>query len=161
MPICNAQEFRQILSNGTRVLGLDYGTRLIGVAISDPGLVLATPVSTIERKRLADDIAALVALVRDYKAGGLVIGLPLNMDGSESRMAQSARAFIRNLLKSGALHNSNMPILFWDERLSTFAVERMMLAGDASRAQRAANKDKLAAAYILQGFLDSLRKEHD
>jgi putative Holliday junction resolvase len=132
-----------------RLLGVDLGTKTIGLALSDVEHRIATPLKTLRRQKFTADAAALLALCREYDVGALVIGLPLNMDGSEGPRAQSTRAFVRNLKPL-----SDMPVLFWDERLSTVAVTRTLLAADASRARRAESVDKMAAAYILQGALD-------
>jgi len=140
------------LPAGARLMGLDLGSKTIGVAVSDLTRTIASPVETIARGKFAADAARLVALAEKNGVGLLVIGLPVNMDGSEGPRAQSTRAFARNLA-----HFSPLPVVFWDERLSTAAVERMMIAADASRARRAAAVDKLAAAWILQAALDSLR----
>jgi putative Holliday junction resolvase len=135
------------------LLGLDLGSKSIGVAISDPDRRLATPVETIRRKTFATDARRLLALAAERRAVGLVLGLPVNMDGSEGPRAQATRAFARNLAKL-----SELPIALWDERLSTAAVERELIAADASRAKRAAVIDQHAAAYILQGALDRLAR---
>jgi putative holliday junction resolvase len=135
------------------LIGLDLGTKTIGVAASDPDRRLAAPVETVRRKRLAADAARLIALARERNAVGYVLGLPLNMDGSEGPRAQSTRAFARNF---AAL--TELPIALWDERLSTAAVERALIEADASRAKRKAVIDQHAAAYILQGALDRLAR---
>jgi putative Holliday junction resolvase len=134
-----------------RLLGLDLGTKTIGLALSDVERRIASPLETIQRVKFGADSAALMKIARTYGVAALVIGLPLNMDGSEGPRAQSTRAFARNL---GPL--ADLPIVFWDERLSTLAVTRTLLDADASRARRAAVVDKMAAAYILQGALDRL-----
>jgi putative Holliday junction resolvase len=133
------------------ILGLDLGTKTIGVAISDLTRQIASPLETIARRKFADDAQRLIHLAKREKAGLIVLGLPLNMNGSEGPRAQSTRAFARNLARL-----IDIPIVFWDERLSTAAVERMLIAADQSRAKRGAVIDKLAAAYILQSALDSL-----
>jgi putative holliday junction resolvase len=135
------------------LIGLDLGTKTIGVAASDPDRRLASAVETIGRKKFASDAARLLALASERRAVGLVLGLPINMDGSEGTRAQSTRAFARNLARLTAL-----PIGLWDERLSTAAVERNLIAADVSRAKRAAIIDAHAAAYILQGALDRLKR---
>jgi putative Holliday junction resolvase len=135
------------------LLGLDLGTKTIGVAVSDPDRRLAAGVETIARKAFTADAKHLLALASERRAVGLVLGLPVNMDGSEGPRAQSTRAFARNLAKL-----TDLPIALWDERLSTAAVERELIAADASRAKRAAVIDQHAAAYILQGALDRLAK---
>jgi putative Holliday junction resolvase len=133
------------------ILGLDLGTKTIGVAISDLTRQIASPLETIARRKFADDAQRLIHLAKREKAGLIVLGLPLNMNGSEGPRAQSTRAFARNLTRQ-----IDIPIVFWDERLSTAAVERVLIAADQSRAKRGAVIDKLAAAYILQSALDSL-----
>ena len=133
------------------LVGLDLGTKTVGVAVSDPDRRLATAVETVARKSFAKDASQILALAADRRAVGFVLGLPLNMDGSEGPRAQSTRAFARNLARL-----TELPIALWDERLSTAAVERELIAMDASRKQRAAIIDAHAAAYILQGALDRL-----
>jgi putative holliday junction resolvase len=135
------------------LIGLDLGTKTIGVAVSDPDRRLAAGVATIARKNFTADAARLLTLATERAAVGLVLGLPINMDGSEGPRAQSTRAFARNLSKL-----TKLPIALWDERLSTAAVERELIAADASRAKRAAVIDQHAAAYILQGALDRLAR---
>ena len=134
------------------LIGLDLGTKTIGVAASDPDRRLAAAVETVARTKFAADAARLVALAEERRAVGWVLGLPINMDGSEGPRAQSTRAFARNFAQVTAL-----PIGLWDERLSTAAVERALLAADATRRRRAAVIDQHAAAYILQGALDRRR----
>ena len=136
-----------------KLLGLDLGTRTIGVAVSDGLRFTATPLETIRRSKFTADAARLVELIAENQAVGLVLGLPLNMDGSEGPRAQSTRAFARNLAQKTPL-----PVVFWDERLSTSAVTRMLIDADTRRDRRAEVVDKLAASYILQGFLDRLRR---
>jgi putative Holliday junction resolvase len=139
------------LPRHARLLGMDLGTKTIGLALSDVERRIATPLETIRRVKFTPDAARIVEICRKFEVGGLVIGLPLNMDGSEGPRVQSTRAFVRNLAPLvGA------PIVFWDERLSTVAVTRTLLEADASRARRGELVDKLAAAYILQGVLDRL-----
>jgi putative Holliday junction resolvase len=157
MPICTLPELRSQLKPSSCLLGIDPGSVAIGVAVCDPGLAIASPLATITRTKFAADAAALVKLIQERKAGGLIIGLPKNMDGSEGASAQSARAFARNLIERGNLPDPDMPIVFWDERLSTAAVERFLISDDMSRKRRDAVIDKAAAAYILQGALDGLK----
>jgi putative Holliday junction resolvase len=133
------------------LLGLDLGTVTIGTATSDRLLTAATPVETIRRTKFTADAARVLALAAKHETGGIVLGLPLNMDGSEGPRAQSTRAFARNLERLTPL-----PITFWDERLSTVAAERALLAADTSRKRRAEVIDAVAASYILQGLLDRL-----
>ncbi len=135
------------------LIGLDLGTKTIGVAASDPDRRLAAGVETVARSAFTADAARLLSLAAERKACGFVLGLPLNMDGSEGPRAQSTRAFARNLAKL-----TDLPIALWDERLSTAAVERALIAADASRARRAAVIDQHAAVFILQGALDYLRR---
>jgi putative Holliday junction resolvase len=135
------------------LVGLDLGTKTIGVAVSDPDRKLATGVETIARTAFKADAARVLALAAERSAVGFVLGLPLNMDGSEGPRAQSTRAFARNFAKL-----TELPIAFWDERLSTVAVERELIAADVSRAKRAAVIDEHAAIFILQGALDRLAR---
>ncbi|MEM9422971.1 MAG: Holliday junction resolvase RuvX [Pseudomonadota bacterium] len=134
------------------VFGLDLGTKTIGVAVSTPDRSLATPVTTIKRRKFTADADTLIALAAERRVVGLILGLPCNMDGSEGPRAQSTRAFARNFAAKAPL-----PIAFWDERLSTAAAERELIALDTSRAKRAEMIDQMAANYILQGALDRLR----
>ncbi|MEP6830353.1 MAG: Holliday junction resolvase RuvX [Rhizomicrobium sp.] len=143
---------RLTLAPSNRLLGLDLGEKTIGLALSDRLLMVATPMETLKRGKFAADAARLDIIIREQGIGGLVVGLPLNMDGSDGPSAQSARAFGRNWVNRSAL-----PLVFWDERLSTMAVTRTLLDADASRKRRGEVVDKMAAAYILQGALDRLR----
>ena len=142
--------FRAALPMGGRLLGLDVGTKTIGTALCDAQWTFATPAELIRRTRFAEDLAALRALAEAQQARGIVVGLPLNLDGSDSPRTQSVRAFARNLAPLA------LPILLWDERWSTQAVERALIAADVTRARRAERIDSAAAAYILQGALDAL-----
>lgn len=135
-----------------RLIGIDLGTKTIGLALSDLERRIATPLETIRRSKFSKDAARLHELAEKFEVAALVIGLPLNMDGSEGPRVQSTRTFVRNF---SAL--SKKPFIYWDERLSTAAVLRQLIAQDASRATRAEVVDKMAAAYILQGTLDRLR----
>jgi putative Holliday junction resolvase len=135
------------------LIGLDLGTKTIGVAVSDPDRKLATAVETIARTAFTADAKRVLALAAERSVVGFVLGLPLNMDGSEGPRAQSTRAFARNFAKL-----TELPIAFWDERLSTVAVERELIAADVSRAKRAAVIDQHAAIFILQGALDRLSR---
>lgn len=147
-----AASFAAALPAGGRLAGLDIGTRTIGVALCDAQWLIASPAQTIARRKFNTDAAALLALADRQQVRGFVAGLPLNLDGSHSPQTQAVRSFCRNLepLLSGR------PILLWDERWSTMAVERAMIAADLSRAKRESRIDKAAAAYILQGALDAL-----
>ena len=151
MLLTHPAELRAAVPPGRRVMGLDVGTKTIGLALSDTRLVIASPLETIRRHRFRDDVEALFALVDRHEVGGLVIGLPLSLSGGDSPRTQSVRQFARNLL---ALRD--MPVAFWDERLSTAAVIREMIAHDMTRKRRAEIVDRVAAAYILQGFLDAM-----
>lgn len=156
MALCNLTDLPALLKKGQTVLGLDYGSVVVGVAVSDPGLSIASPIASVPRgKKFATCAAQIGALVHDREVGAIIIGLPRNMDGSEGASAQAARAFVRNLITSGAV--PDMPVVFWDERLSTAAVERFLISEDISRKRRDEVVDKAAAAYILQGALDALR----
>ena len=141
------------LGRDARLLGLDVGTKTIGMALSDVTRSVATPFDTIRRTKFTADAKTIREVVEKNQVGALVIGFPLNLDGSEGPRAQSTRAFARNL----AAHVT-VPMVFWDERLSTAAVERHLIEADASRKRRAEVVDRMAAAYILQGALDRLRR---
>lgn len=145
------EEFAGLLAPRAALMGLDLGTRTIGLAVSDTGRRVASPLRTIKRTRFGADAAALLEEAAARSIGGFVLGLPRNMDGSEGPRAQSTRAFARNLEKLTAL-----PIGFWDERLSTVAAERAMLEADLSRKKRAERIDNVAAGFILQGALDRM-----
>jgi len=143
--------FATLVGAQASLMGLDLGTKTIGVAVSDRLQTVATPRETIKRKRFGLDADALLRLIADNRIAGIVLGLPMNMDGSEGPRAQSTRAFARNLSGRTAL-----PMFFWDERLSTVAAERALLEADMSRKKRAGVIDNVAASYILQGVLDRL-----
>jgi putative Holliday junction resolvase len=136
-----------------RLMGLDLGSKTIGVAVSDLTRQIASPLTTIRRSKFSADAAELLSLAAHENVVAFILGLPVNMDGNEGPRAQSTRAFARNLAKL-----SPLPLIFWDERLSTTAVERMLVESNRSRARRAEIVDKLAAAYILQGALDRLAR---
>lgn len=149
MPIVDLFE----LPAGAPLVGLDLGEKTIGVAVSDATRSIASPLDLIRRTKFTDDLAALFKLMESRRAAGIVVGLPVNMDGSEGPRAQSARAFARHLLRV-----KDLPIAFWDERMSSMAVNRMLISeADMTRARRADVVDKTAAAWILQGALDRLR----
>ena len=145
-----AAQFRAALPEGGRLLGLDVGTKAIGTALCDSGWTIATAAELVRRGKFAKDLETLRALIDAQRVTGIVIGLPLSLDGSDSPRTQSVRAFARNLAPLG------LPVLLWDERWSTQAVTRTLIDADASRARRAALVDKMAAAYILQGAIDAL-----
>jgi putative Holliday junction resolvase len=151
--VTDPPELAAALNKGERLFGLDLGEKTIGLALSDTMLTVATPLETIARKKFTIDAAALIASIKKHNVGGLVIGLPLNMNGTEGPSAQSARAFARNFLPK-----HDLPILFWDERLSTAAVTRTLIEADVSRAKRKEVVDKMAASFILQGVLDFLSR---
>jgi len=151
MPVLALGDSAALLPPRGALIGLDLGTKTIGVATSDPDRRLATPVETIARRRFGLDARRVLELAGERRAVGFVLGLPVNMDGSEGPRAQATRAFARNLARLTPL-----PIALWDERLSTAAVERALIAADASRTKRKAVIDQHAAAYILQGALDRL-----
>lgn len=142
--------FREALPAGGRLIGLDVGTKTIGLALCDAGWSIASPAHTISRGKFSKDKATLAAFIAEQQVKGVVVGLPLNLDGSESPRSQSSRAFGRNLADLG------LPVLLWDERWSTQAVTRTLIEADASRARRDELVDKLAASYILQGAIDGL-----
>lgn len=146
------EDFAAALPPMTAVAGLDLGTVTLGVAVSDVLMSVATPLETIKRKKFGVDAAALIAIMDKRSIGGIVLGLPLNMDGSEGPRAQSTRAFARNLSKL-----TPVPITYWDERLSTVAAERALIEADTSRKRRAEVIDHVAAGYILQGALDRIQ----
>jgi putative Holliday junction resolvase len=145
-----SSEFASALPSGGKLAGLDVGTKTIGIAICDAGWHFAGPLETIRRTKFTQDLASLRRIVDQEHARGLVVGLPLSMDGSDSPRTQSVRAFARNLAPL------ELPLLLWDERWSTQAVERAMIEADVSRARRAEKVDALAAAHILQGAIDAL-----
>jgi len=154
MPLCNPADLKGLLRPNERLLGLDVGTKTIGLALSDTRLAIATPLKTIRRTRFQADATALFQEVAAHGVGALVIGLPIQLDGREGPRAQSVRQFARNLLTL-----RDLPIAFWDERLSTAAVERTMIEADLTRKRRSEIIDRTAAAYILQGLLDRLVRE--
>ncbi len=145
-------EFAASLPRHGALAGLDLGTKTIGVAVSDGLRSVASPITVIRRTKFTQDAQALLALIADRGLAGLVLGLPRNMDGSEGPRAQATRAFARNMTRL-----TDLPIAYWDERLSTVAAERALLEGDTSRKRRAEVIDQVAAGYILQGALDRLR----
>ena len=145
-------DFAATLPMGRGILGLDLGTKTIGVALSDRLLSVASPLETIKRKKFGVDAARLLDIATTREAGGIILGLPRNMDGSEGPRCQSTRAFARNLTTL-----TDLPITYWDERLSTVAAERALLEADATRKRRAEVIDNVAASYILQGALDRIR----
>ncbi len=150
MAIVDITELRAAVSAGKRLLGIDLGSKTIGLAICDSGFAIASPLETLRRRKFTQDAIALDALIAERDVGGLVLGLPRNMNGSEGPRAQSTRQFAANFLG-----RSDIPIAFWDERLSTVAVERVLIdEADLSRRKRGDVVDKMAASYILQGAID-------
>lgn len=150
----NPRELEESLGKDERWLGIDVGSKTLGLALSDVTLTIATPLDTLRRGKFAGDAESLREIIKRERIGGLVLGLPLNMDGSEGPRCQSVRQFARNLET-----RVDVPMTFWDERLSTAAVTRTLLDADASRKRRSEVVDKMAAAYILQAALDSLDKD--
>lgn len=149
--LCEIDELPTLLAHNARLIGVDLGEKTIGLALSDVNRTIASPLETLPRGKFKADGEKLLALIKKFDVGGLVIGLPKNMDGSEGPSAQSARAFVRNFSPL-----TEVAIVFWDERLSTAAVERTLIEADTSRRRRDQVVDKVAAAYILQGALDRL-----
>lgn len=151
MSVVSVAELKTKLKTGQRLLGLDIGSKTIGLALSDTMLMIATPMETIKRSKFKVDVARLQTIVNEQGVGGFVLGWPVNMDGSEGPRCQSTMAFSRNLSDKIPL-----PQALWDERLSTAAVERTLIEADRSRARRKELVDKMAAAYILQGALHAM-----
>lgn len=147
------EDLPRLLAREARLLGLDVGTKTIGLALSDVTRSIATPYHTVRRTKFTEDAKVIQEAVKEHQVGALVIGLPINLDGSEGPRAQSTRAFARNLAA-----RIEVPMVFWDERLSTAAVERHLIEAGASRKRRAQVIDRMAAAYILQGALDRLNR---
>ncbi|HTT97308.1 MAG TPA: Holliday junction resolvase RuvX [Rhizomicrobium sp.] len=156
MSIVDIEALHASLAPGARLLGFDLGEKTIGLALSDTLRSIATPMETLPRGKFSNDAVKIEKIIADQNVGGLIIGLPLNMDGSDGPSAQSARAFARNLAA-----RSGVPVVLQDERLSTAAVTRTLIDADASRKRRSKVVDKMAAAYILQGALDRLRHMRD
>ena len=157
MAIIEMNDLRTTVKRGERLLGLDLGSKTIGLAISDSGFMIASPLDTIRRGKFTADALALKAIIDERQIGGLVLGLPKNMDGSDGPRVQSTRQFATNLLE-----RFDIPIAFWDERLSTMTVERVLVnEADMSRQKRNAVVDKMAASYILQGALDLMASQSD
>jgi putative holliday junction resolvase len=151
MLLSSARDLASLLKAKERLLGLDVGEKTIGLALSDVGRMIATPLKTITRAKFSKDAEALLDIIKEQNVGGLVLGYPINMDGTQGPRCQSIRQFTRNLAEKTPL-----PMLLQDERMSTMAVTRTMLDADLSRARRAELVDKMAASYILQGALDAL-----
>ena len=151
MPVIAVTDLPAALDGGKTLAGLDLGEKTIGVAVSDRSLSFAHPRPVIARKKFSIDAAALLELLKKENTGAVAMGLPVNMDGTEGPRAQASRAFVRNMARL-----SDLPFVFWDERLSTVAVERTLIEMDFSRKKRAGKIDSAAAAFILQGVLDRL-----
>jgi putative Holliday junction resolvase len=152
-PLVPIEDLPKLLAPEARLLGLDVGSKTVGLALSDVTRSIATPYGTVRRTKFTEDAKAIREAVEKNQVGALVIGLPINLDGSEGPRAQSTRAFARNLAA-----RVEVPMIFWDERLSTAAVERHLIEAGASRKRRAQVIDRMAAAYILQGALDRLSR---
>ena len=152
MPFLTPEELKTQLQAHQRLMGLDLGEKTIGLALSDKGLMVATPYTTIQRVKFKPDARQIIKVIQEYEVQALVMGWPLNMDGTEGPRCQSTKQFVKNFL---SFHD--MPIILWDERLSTKAMEDVMISFDVSRSKRADAIDKAAASFILQGFLESLR----
>jgi putative Holliday junction resolvase len=151
--VLEVDAFARVLPAGARLLGIDLGTKTMGLALSDVSRTIASGLTTLSRRKFSVDAPRLLALAEEHGVGGFVLGLPINLNGTEGPRAQATRAFARNLSKLTAL-----PILLWDERLSTAAAERVLLEADTSRRRRATVIDKIAATLILQGALDRLKR---
>ena len=154
MPIFKPDEFLLNILPKRRLLGIDPGTKTLGIAVSDSNLMVASPITTIKRKKINIDIRELLILVEEYTIAGIVIGWPLNMDGSIGPRCDSVRDFIKSLLNI-----KDLPVLLQDERMSTMAIERPMIKADLSRKKRSSRTDQLAACWILQSALDGLQKK--
>jgi putative Holliday junction resolvase len=150
MSVLDLKSLKAALPRGTCVLGLDLGSKTIGLAVSDPMLMIASPIDTIRRKKFTLDLEKLKSVISDRGVGALVLGLPVSMDGTEGPRCQSTRQFAKNVLE-----HIDIPIAYWDERLSTSAIQRLLIdEADMTRQRRAEVVDKMAASYILQGALD-------
>ena len=152
VPYERIADFGRTLPQDRPILGLDIGSKTIGVAVSDRARIVASPLTTLQRKKFGLNARLLLEIAVGREVAGIVVGLPINMNGSEGPRCQACRAFAKNLVGS-----SNLPVAYWDERLSTVAAERALLESGASRTKRAAVIDKVAASYILQGALDFLK----
>ena len=156
MAVMELSEMIKNLKSGSRLMGLDLGSKTVGLALSDTTRMIASPLETIKRSKFTADAQRLESLIDEHDVGGLILGLPVSMDGSEGPRCQSTRAFATNLLA-----RRDMALSFWDERLSTVAVERVLIdQADMTRKRRAEVVDKAAAAYILQGALDAMARTH-
>jgi putative Holliday junction resolvase len=156
MPLRNPADLAALNGPGERFLGLDIGTKTVGLALSDVMRVIATPTETLRRGKFGDDAKKLFDMVQKHDVAALVLGLPMNMDGSEGPRCQSVRQFAANMLAHFEKQGQDIDIVFWDERLSTVTAHRVMIDADLSRKRQAEVVDKMAAAVILQGYLDFL-----
>ncbi|MCL2474133.1 MAG: Holliday junction resolvase RuvX [Alphaproteobacteria bacterium] len=162
MMIRNISDIPNLIKKGQSLLGIDYGSKIIGIAVSDEGLTIASPLISLTRTKLTADIKAIAKIVIERHIGGFVIGMPKNMDGKDNATAQAVRAFARSLTVNAEAcgfpsGHEDMPIVFWDERLSTAGIEKMLIRNEMSRLHRSRVIDKMAAAYILQGALDCIK----
>ena len=148
---CSPSQLAEKTKESMRLLGVDLGSKTIGLAVSDPSLKIASPITTLKRSKLSSNALEFSNIIKDYQIGGIIVGLPINMDGTEGSRVQATRDWSLDLTRI-----LGVPVAFWDERLSTVAVERMMLEADMTRNKRAAKIDQAAAAYILQGALDNI-----
>ena len=148
---CSPSQLAQKKKESMRLLGVDLGSKTIGLAVSDPSLKIASPITTLKRSKLSSNAIEFSNIIKDYQIGGIIVGLPINMDGTEGPRVQATRDWSLDLARI-----LSIPVAFWDERLSTVAVERIMLTADMTRNKRAAKIDQAAAAYILQGALDNI-----
>ena len=148
---CSPSQLAKKKKESMRLLGVDLGSKTIGLAVSDPLLKIASPIITLKRSKLSSNAIEFSNIIKDYQIGGIIVGLPINMDGTEGPRVQATRDWSLDLARI-----LSIPVAFWDERLSTVAVERMMLKADMTRNKRAAKIDQAAAAYILQGALDNI-----
>jgi putative Holliday junction resolvase len=155
-PDITVEQFATLLQGRGRLLGLDLGTKTIGLAISDSNWSIASAVKTIRRTKFTADVQEMLEFATAEKVQGLVLGLPLNMDGTEGPRVQATRAFARNLLA-----HTDLPLIYWDERLSSYTAEQFMLEADVSRKKRAKSIDHMAASIILQGCIDALAESRD
>ena len=148
---CSPSQLAEKKKESMRLLGVDLGSKTIGLAVSDPSLKIASPITTLKRSKLSSNAIEFSNIIKDYQIGGIIVGLPINMDGTEGPRVQATRDWSLDLARI-----LSIPVAFWDERLSTVAVERIMLTADMTRNKRAAKIDQAAAAYILQGALDNI-----
>ena len=148
---CSPSQLAQKKKESMRLPGVDLGSKTIGLAVSDPSLKIASPITTLKRSKLSSNAVEFSTIIKDYQIGGIIVGLPINMDGTEGPRVQATRDWSLDLARI-----LSIPVAFWDERLSTVAVERMMVTADMTRNKRAAKIDQAAAAYILQGALDNI-----